>query len=101
MWGIGDPTHFDLSTVEQLIEVLRSMKNVKDTAPQCAKKFYSDCGGQLSLLWDQISSCNSHAMSELSLDEINTGKRFPYLVHLELQRNYKEMNTALKSISKV
>lgn len=38
-------------------------------------------------------------MSELSLDEINTGKRFPYLVHIELQRNYKEMSTTLKSIS--
>lgn len=95
MWGIGDPTHFDLFTIEQLICVLRSVKQFEDVIPQCTKTRRSDC----SLLWDQISSCISNVMSELSLDEINTGKRFPHLVHLELQRNYKEMNTTLKSIS--
>eukprot|EP00956_Cyclotella_meneghiniana_P022642 scaffold43086_cov53-Cyclotella_meneghiniana.AAC.7 len=99
LWGIGDPTHFDLSTVETLIEVLRLKTKFEDTTPQCRKKLCSDCEGQLSLLWDQITSCISHVMSELSIVEFNTGKRFPHLVHSELQRNYKDMNTTLKSIS--
>jgi hypothetical protein len=112
-WGLGSAEDFDITTVEELIEICRPMKlrehesqppakkqrtkklaTAKQDHKEAIKCLFESCN--CTDIWSLMSSCIEEDLSVLPLEEVNSGNMFSRIMYFTLQCYHKAMSNEFK-----